>query len=277
MKKITQKILLSLAMAIAAVPAMAQFATPTNFTPVAVSEGKPLRFFANLGVNTQFSAGGSGFAASPTGKFVMDNGQLNLGLVYSVFNGFDVGFGIHGGMFSPYGMFASMPAGVSSGYTQYGMMFGADVMARYLANFSDMFYGGVQAQVGYDYTDLSPGQTDFGKDYNGNTISKGSFNSFIPVTAGIVLGMDFKDAVAFYLFPAIELGQTGNYTNTTMPAPADVNTGVWKSAVGMQIAVGTAIDLGMTKLVLEVKPRMANFSNSNSWGMDATLGAFWDF
>jgi len=273
-KKMTQKLLFSLALCVAAMPAVAQMATPTNFTPVPVGEAAPLRFFTNLQGSTLFSSN------AKDGKFNMYNGQLNLGLIYNVGMGLDVGFGIHGGMFSPYGMFRdATAAGMPTGYSQYGAMFGADIMVRYLAMFSDMFYGGIQAQVGYNYTNLLPGSTDdvYGKDKDGKAISKGAMNSFIPVLAGIVVGLDFKDAVAFYLFPAVELGQTGNYTNTTAPATADRNNGVWKSAVGMQIAVGTAIDLGATKLVIELKPRMANFSNSNSWGMDATLGAFWDF
>lgn len=274
MKKMTQKLLFSLALSVAAMPAVAQSATPTNFTPVPVGEAAPLRFFANLQGSTLFSSN------AKDGKFNMYNGQLNLGLIYNVGMGLDVGFGIHGGMFSPYGWFRDASTGLDvinkaagTDLKQYGLMFGADIMVRYLAMFSDMFYGGVQAQVGYNYTNLLPGSPDSLYTVN----SRGSVNSFIPVLAGIVVGMDFKDAVAFYLFPAVELGQTGNYTNTKTPDAADINKGVWKSAVGMQIAVGTAIDLGATKLVIEVKPRMANFSNSNSWGMDATLGAFWDF
>ena len=276
MKKITQKFLFALALSVVAMPAMAQFATPTSFTPAPMGEENPLRFFVNLQPNMMFSAvpGNPVFADSPAGKFGLGNFQLSLGLIYNVGMGLDVGFGVHGGLYSPYGLFATPDSTVMvSPYTQYGAMFGIDVMARYLAMFSDLFYGGLQAQVGYDYTNLLPGSPD--SLYT--TYSKGSQYSFIPVMAGLVLGMNFADAACFYLFPGIELGQTGNYTNSVDNKASSPDRGVWKSAMGMQIAVGTAIDLGATKLVLEVKPRMANFSNKYSWGMDATLGAFWDF
>lgn len=268
MKRITQKLMFALALSVASIPAFAQMATPTNFTPAMVGDGAPFRFFANFDSAMMLSSG------VKDGKFNIYNAQLNLGLIYSVGMGFDVGVGIHGGMYSPIGMFRDMPALLDYvGQKQYGMMFGADFMARYLAMFGDMFYGGAQAQIGYNYTDIMPGATD------AMYTDKTKQNSFIPVVAGLVFGVDFKDAACVYLFPAIEMGQTGNYTNDSSHpvAAADINKGMWKSAVGMQVAIGTAINLGATKLVLEVKPRMANFNNSNSWGMNATLGAFWDF
>lgn len=261
MKKITQKLILALALSIASMPVFAHIATPTSFTPVLTSEDAPLRFFTNLNTSMLFSSG------IKDGKFNMYNGQLNLGLIYNVGMGLDVGFGVHGGLFAPYGIGRDLTAAqTTAGLKQVGVMFGADIMVRYLAMFSDMFYGGIQAQIGYNYTDTLPGATDAIYTTAGWK-SKGEANSFLPVIAGIVLGADFDGAASVYVMPAIELGQ----------ASKAGDTGIWKSAAGFQVAVGTAIDLGGTKLVIEVKPRMADFDNKYSWGMDAGLGAFWDF
>lgn len=259
MKKITQKWMLALALSVASMPVFAQVATPTSFTPVLTSEDAPLRFFTNLNTSILFSSN------IQDGKFNMYNGQLNLGLIYNVGMGLDVGFGVHGGLYAPLGVGRDLPATLTyAGQKQIGVMFGADILVRYLAMFTDVFYGGIQAQIGYNYTDTMPGAADAA--YAGWK-SKGEANSFLPVVAGIVLGADFDGAASVYVMPALELGQVRKAGDT----------GIWKSAAGFQVAVGTAIDLGGTKLVIEVKPRMANFDNKYSWGMDAGLGAFWDF
>lgn len=255
-----KKIMLALALSIASMPAAAQMATPTQFIPTVVSEQAPLRIFANLNSASMFSSG------MKDGKFNLNNMQLNLGVVYNVGMGLDVGFGLHGGMFSPAGMFRDRPTDVA--YTSnYGMMFGADVMVRYLAMMTDMFYAGIQAQVGYNYTDMAPGAPD--SEYT--KVSKGTKNSFIPVVAGIVLGADFASVCTAYLFPAIELGQTVNSDTTKQ------DTGVWKSDVGMQINAGLGFKTGIGDVVVQLTPRMADFNNSNSWGMNYNLGMAWNF
>lgn len=291
--KIAQKLVLALALSIASLPVMAAVwtSTPTKFTPTPISESMPLRFLINIDNANVFSGGDK----SPTrlngylpsgGQVGLMNLQLNLALMYNLGMDFDVGLGLHGGIQSPYSMFFGDPP---PNTTRYGVMFGADVMARYLTMFSDLFYGGVQLQVGYNYTDGIPGGSDAAYAAGDlgsaspvyklgvNQDSKGAFNSYIPIVAGIVLGADFKDAVAIYLFPAIELGQTGNYTNETAPSVADMNKGIWKSAVGMQIGVGTAIHTSMGDIVIQLTPRMANFSNKYSWGFDMTTGMQIDF
>lgn len=275
MKRITQKLMIALALSTVSMPVLAQVATPTSFAPALTSEQAPLRFFSNFGASMLFNGAKAGYAATAPESAGLANAQLSLGLVYNALTGLDVGFGLHGGIFSPYGLFATPTYPLNSGLnTQYGAMFGADIMVRYLAMFSDMFYGGAQAQIGYNYTDTLPGGADkLFASFN----SKATWNSAIPVIAGLVFGVDFKDAACVYLFPAIELGQTSNRTNSTNNIATSPDTGIWKSAVGMQMAVGTAINLGATKLVIEAKPRLANFSNTQSWGVDATFGAFWDF
>jgi hypothetical protein len=275
--KRTQKLALALLLSIASVPVSAAVwtSTPTKFTPTPMSEDRPLRFLVNIDNANVFSGGpvtGMNGYLAKDGKVGLMNIQLNLALMYSVGMGFDVGLGLHGGIQSPYGMFFgdNMPS------PRYGAMFGADVMARYLTMFSDVFYGGIQAQVGYNYTDTlvtpeSHYTTTFGQK------SKAAFNSFIPVVAGVVLGADFEDTLAVYVFPAIELGQTGNYTNTVAPSASDMDKGIWKSAVGMQIGVGTAIHTKMGDIVIQATPRIANFSNKHSWGFDLTTGMQLDF
>lgn len=272
MKKI-QKLLLALSLSVVALPAFAQFATPTNFIPTPMSEDEPLRFYVGADMSSVFN--GKKFVPNNTKDFSLMNAQLNLALIYNVGMGLDVGLGLHGGMFSPYGIGNSAPTG--SGLKDLGAMFGADFMVRYITMLSDMFYAGLQYQVGYNYTDLFPGQTDAA--YTAEGIKKGEFNSFIPMNIAIPLGVVFKDVAVVYLAPALELGQTPNLTHSASNAvsDADKDKGIWKSALGFNVAVGTAIDIGATKLVLQVKPRMANFKNSDSWGMDFGLGAYWNF
>ena len=89
MKKNIQNLLIALVLSVASMPAMAQLATPTSFAPVLMSEDTPLRFFANLNTSLLFSSG------VQNGQFNMYNDQLNLGLIYSVGMGLDVGFGVH--------------------------------------------------------------------------------------------------------------------------------------------------------------------------------------
>jgi hypothetical protein len=240
-----------------------------------MSEEAPLRFFANLDSSLAFSTGQDGNGYMKDGKVGLSNMQLNLGLIYNVGMGLDVGFGIHGGVQSPYNMFSTPVTAITDPYKQYGMMFGADIMVRYLAMLSDMFYAGIQAQVGYNYTDSMPGAPDSA--FTAYT-SKGAFNSFIPVVAGIVLGADFAGAASVYLFPALEMGQTGNMTNDLVAHPVTTaDKGIWKSALGFQVGVGTAIHTGAGDIVVQLTPRMANFSNSSSWGMDTTVGMYWNF
>ncbi len=254
MKKI-QKLLLALSLSVVALPTFAQLATPTNFIPTPMSEDEPLRFYVGADMSSMFKSG-------LKNEFALHNAQLNLALIYNVGMGLDVGLGIHGGIFSPYGLGNSAPTG--STLKDLGAMFGADFMVRYMAMVSDMFYAGLQYQVGYGYTDQMPGAADSA--YSAYK-SKGEWNSFIPMNIAIPLGVVFKDAATVYVAPALELGQT-------FKAP---DTGIWKSALGFNVAVGTAIDIGATKLVLQVKPRMANFDNKDSWGMDFGLGAYWNF
>ncbi|MEI6805763.1 MAG: hypothetical protein WCK49_04565 [Myxococcaceae bacterium] len=278
MKKMTQKLMIALALSVASMPAMAVItSSPTKFVPTLMSEEAPLRFFVNLDSSMAFSTVtngvdyGAGDTTTPS-KFGFSNAQLNLGLIYNVGMGLDVGFGVHGGMQSPYNMFVTPNPAVSDPLKQYGMMFGADIMVRYLAMLSDMFYAGIQAQVGYNYTDTKPGAADSAfTAYS----SKSAFNSFIPVVVGVVVGADFAGAASVYLFPALEMGQTSNLTNTTAATTAD--TGLWKSALGLQLGVGTAIHTSVGSFVIQATPRMANFSNANSWGMDTTLGMYWNF
>jgi hypothetical protein len=273
MKKI-QKLLLALSLSVVALPAFAQFATPTNFIPTPMSEDEPLRFYVGADMSSVFK--NSKFTGSNTKDFALMNTQLNLALIYNVGMGLDVGLGLHGGMFSPYGLGNSAPTG--STLKDLGAMFGADFMVRYMAMVSDMFYAGLQYQVGYGYTDQLPGATDAAYTALGAK-SKGEWNSFIPMNIAIPLGVVFKDAAVVYVAPALELGQTSNLTNSTANAvsAADLDKGIWKSALGFNVAVGAAIDIGATKLVLQVKPRMANFKNSDSWGMDFGVGAYWNF
>ncbi|MES2504183.1 MAG: hypothetical protein V4534_04810 [Myxococcota bacterium] len=273
MKKITQKLLMALAVSIAAMPAMAiQTSTPTAFIPVPVSEDAPTRFFVGLDNANVFSGGKNGFQSD--GKIGLMNLQLNLGLIYNVGMGLDVGFGLHGGAQSPYGMFFG-DVGVS-GSDRYGYMLGGDVMIRYVAMLSDVFFAGLQGQVGYNYSS-APGIPD--SFYAAPSPFTKSINHFIPVVAGLVLGVGFENAIQLYLFPAIELGQTGNYTNSANHpvAAADLNTGLWKSAIGMQMPVGIVFPMGYSKVIVQVKPRIANFQNKDSWGLDLYTGASWDF
>ncbi|MBL4817838.1 MAG: hypothetical protein JKY15_01225 [Deltaproteobacteria bacterium] len=296
MKKLVNKIVVALFVGVFAVPAAAQFnSSPTDFIPTPSSEDEPLYFFVGLSNANLFSGGKAG-PFTPNGQVGLMNLQLQTALIYNVGFGLDVGFGLHGGVQSPYGMFfgSDTPADRAGTHLKrYGAMFGADVMVRYLGMISDMFYAGLQAQVGYNYTDNYPGATDADiktavtdtSNIDGQVVtrslgpwdSKGAFNSFIPVVIGIPMGVVFEGGTVLYWFPAIELGQTTNRYNKTLPTVANADKSVWKSAVGAQLNVGVEIPIGSTKLVINLKPRVASFSNEHSWGLDLNTGASWEF
>ena len=87
MNRIASKLMLGFALGVISMPVLAQMATPTNFTPVPVREDAQLRLFVNLNGNTMFNAG----SVVKSGNLV--NTLLNLGLIYNVGAGLDVGFG----------------------------------------------------------------------------------------------------------------------------------------------------------------------------------------
>lgn len=181
-------------------------------------------------------------SSEPTGsQFDIYNTQLNLGFIYNVAVGLDLGVGVHSGLFMPSGNDRSLKAIV-----------GTDAMARYLVLLAGIFYGGIQAQIGYNYADFTPA---------------GKSAHSIPVLLGPVVGLTLGDVVALYVFPAFEFGQTQKHSET----------GVWKDAIGMQAAVGTAINLGKAKFVIEAKPRFGNLEDKDTFGIDATVGVLLDF
>ncbi|MBH1989138.1 MAG: hypothetical protein I8H75_01950 [Myxococcaceae bacterium] len=253
-----KKWILALALSVVALPSWAQFATPTQFIPVPM-EKEPMRFFINLNSAQLFQNGGAG------GRSDLINLQLNAGLIYNVFMGVDLGLGFHAGTFSPYGMFRNV--NLTAPAAQYGGMFGLDVMMRYTAMLTDIFYAGIQYQVGYSYTDWAPGFSDAEFTALGSS-SAGAARSFIPMNLGLVLGADFADFISAYVFPAFEFGQTFKSSS---------DTGIWKSAIGMQINTGVDFRTEIGDINVQVSPRIANLDSSKTWGMNYNLGMAWNF
>ncbi len=254
-----------------------------------------MRLYMALDNANVFSGGESAYPGTflKNGQVGLMNLQLELAVIKQIAAGFDMGFGIHGGLQSPYSMFfgddKTGTAGFPRGATRYGMMIGLDLMARYMKFVTDSFYMGAQAQVGYTYSDTAPGIGNSAdnsftrKPWFAPYTSQGVANSFIPVNAGLVFGWQFNKSLDLYLFPAVELGQTGNQTNTSTAfptaaeLPSSPDTGIWKSAVGMNVATGVAFNMGYCKVVIQLKPRIANFNNANSWGLDMYTGGSFDF
>jgi hypothetical protein len=288
---------LALLFAILALPVMAlQNSTPAVFVPTPMKAEAPMRLYMGLDNGNVFSGGESVYPGTflKNGQVGLMSLQLQVALIKQMFAGFDVGFAVHGGLQSPYSMFfgedKTGTVGFPRGATRYGMMIGMDLMARYMKFVTEMFYMGVQAQVGYTYSDTAPGignsaDSLAGKPWFSPYTSQGVANSFIPVNAGLVFGWQFNKSLDFYLFPAVELGQMGNQTNTSDPGltgpqtglPSNPDTGIWKSAVGMNVATGVAFNMGYCKVVVQLKPRIANFNNGNSWGLDMYTGGSFDF
>src|SRR3989338_7137700 len=86
--------------------------------------------------------------------------------VYKIWDGFDVGLGLHGGMI---------------GQDQLGGVIGTDLMLRYVRPVTFDFFLGFQSQIGYTYTGMG-----------NSALSKAEASSF-PLTVGVVLGGIIQD------------------------------------------------------------------------------------
>lgn len=243
MKKFRSQIVASLAVALFAVSASA------NFTPVPTKEEAPLRLVFGITEANSFD------------PLAMQNLGGNLSLVVGLGSGFDFGARIHGGVNNAYPEDLSKPGLFKPGYA-FGGDVGGDIMLRFLGNVSDAFFMGIQASGGYTYM--------FGRTPVAQTTALTDASN-ITVTAGLVFGFNFADVVNLYLYPAFE----GGRRDGTVPD----NGKVWGSLYGASVAVGTWIDMGGTNLVLEAKPRLYNWSaagDAKSYGMEATVGLGWD-
>ncbi len=230
---------------------LANFTTPTQFIPTPINADKPLRFYVGFDTSSIFHGYNS--------KMNWTTFQLNAALIYKVWKGLDIGIGAHG--------FANSSIGLTvEGSGKDGFIAGSDLMIRYVEMMNNYFYAGIQYQVGYSYTDRFFGFSE--SQLKNLGLDKTKANSYIPMSIAAPLGVVFKDVATLYVAPALEMGQTPK---------SSLESSLWKSALGFNVAVGAAFDLGSTKLVLQVKPRMTDFDNANSWGMDAGLGAYWNF
>lgn len=179
---------------------------------------------------------GVGFDPAP-------NIELEIAYLYKVWDGFDLGLGLHGGV---------------TGQTETGGILGTDVLLRYVRLIGNSFFMGVQTQAGYTYTGLGSSSTL-------------NYSSAFPVTMGLVLGGIVHDAAQIYFFPAVELGQTMKDGDP-----------LWKSGLGMRFTLGvsTTISDGVS-LVIETKPVLSNLATSGSvwktFRIAAFMGLVFDF
>jgi hypothetical protein len=169
--------------------------------------------------------------------------ELETAYIYQLGIGFEVGFGLHGGVY---------------GVENFGTL-GLDLMFRFLKPVSEVVFLGVAVQAGYVYTGI------------GDVSLALNYASALPITAGLIIGGTVRDLTRLYFFPAVELGQTMNIADP-----------LWKSGVGLRFTVGSAIPLSdTTYLVIETRPRIANFSGRlgalNTFTVDATLALLFDF
>jgi hypothetical protein len=161
-------------------------------------------------------------------------------MTYNIWEGLAVGVQLRGGI-------NDFSNGLFSSSTTYTGDLGGDVMARYLIKFC-RFYTGVQAVYGYDY--LFNSAAPLGKD------------SLMNLQIGIPVGLTFEEVVSIYVMPAVELG---NQKAT--------DAGPWGSLVSGSVAFGMSIYLGGPSLLVELSPRIDDFSSiAKTTGLKAFLG-----
>lgn len=164
--------------------------------------------------------GGVGIQPSPS----ID---LEVAYLYKIWDGFDIGIGLHGGV---------------TGQNTTGGILGTDVLMRYVRPLGRSFFTGIQGQIGLVYTGLG----DVSKAINVGTA--------FPVTVGVVLGGTLRGSTQLYVFPALQLGQTMN-----------AGDALWKSGIGLQLSLGTTIILNdLMRWVIEVTPEISNFTGAES-------------
>lgn len=141
--------------------------------------------------------------------------------------------------------------GLFRGTTDIKSDLGGDVMARYLFDFCS-FYFGIQTVFGVDYL----------FDNNGTVDS----NLFLNLSFGIPVGLNFGAGTSVYLMPMLELGNR-----------SATDTKVWGTLVSGSIAVGAAIRIGGPSIVLEVTPRIDDFSRVGpTSGVKTFIGLRWE-
>ena len=201
-------------------------ATSTHFVPTPIS----------LDLSDRIS-GGIGLEVSPSV-------ELEIAYLYKVWDGLDIGVGLHGGV---------------TGEGNTGGILGADVVLRFVRQIGGSFFMGFQTQIGCVYTGLG----DVSKAINAG----GAF----PVTLGLVLGGVLHESTQLYFFPALQFGQTMNDGDP-----------LWKSGVGLQFSLGTAIEIvDSVRWVIEVTPEITNLTGHNSawksFNIAALMGLVFDF
>ena len=202
-------------------------ATSTRFSPLVLSLNKQQRI-----------QGAFDFQSSPSG-------ELSIAYLYKLYDGFDVGVGIHGGLLG-----GNMASGI----------FGFDVVLRYVRAVNDYLFLGIQTQGGYVYSGLGD-----------KSISE-NFASSFPITIGAVIGGVVRESTQLYFFPAVELGRAANAGDP-----------LWKTGIGLQLAVGTVIAIHDDFFAyLETQPTFANLNSNTTSGFQSfriglTLGVLYDF
>ncbi|MES2504641.1 MAG: hypothetical protein V4534_07175 [Myxococcota bacterium] len=200
-------------------------ATSTRFSPLVLRLDQDSRVHVN-----------ANFMSTPSG-------EIDSGMVFKLWDGFDAGFGVHGGLLG--------------GEKASGIL-GFDFLFRYIRPIHEQMFVGVQTQIGYVYSGIG---------YLPRSVNYGSA---FPITLGVVFGGVVRESTQVYFYPAVDLGKTAN-----------AGDALWKSGIGLQFAIGTAIAAtDSTFWVLEVQPALTNFTGSESvfqtFRVGLTLGVLFD-
>lgn len=203
----------------------AQTATSTRFSPLLLRLDQSARIQA-----------GVSFQSTPSG-------ELETSYVHKVWDGFDVGAGVHGGI---------LGGPVASG------ILGADILLRFIRPVSENIFFGVQTQAGYTYSGI------------GDVSVAANAGSAFPVTLGLVLGGVIRESTQLYFFPAVDLGKSMNAGDP-----------LWKTGIGLQFTLGTTIALKDDLFwVIETQPTLTNLTGTESafqtFRVGVTLGLLFD-
>jgi len=199
--------------------------------PIPVSEDLPLRVNLAPHLTTDWNG------------LTLIGGELSS--VSLLGKGFEWGTTLRGGVESPK-LFADAPT------TPY---FGLDAQLRFIGGVSQVFYTGVQAEVGY---------THFFSD--ARISEPGRFL----VTVGIPLAFSFLDMLWVYANPTIVLGNK---------SPAEiVEKKFWGSLYGAQSDIGMALDFGSAWFYFQLTPRIWDWNNVvTAFDTDFAVGVAFTF
>lgn len=175
-------------------------------------------------------------------SFKLNQVGASAAVVYNFFDLLEVGLQAHGGT-------NDLVRGLFKSDTSIAWNIGADVMVRYISSAVDLFFYGLQGQIGYDYLSTQ----------SGGVADKNNIN----VIVGMPLGIKLEYVASLYVHPSLEFG-----------ARNLAKTGVWGGRVGGSVAIGTTISFGEFDIIAEFAPRTDDLGDASAnAGFNAYLGA----